>query len=80
MIRESNNEELINLEAKIHNLAIEKDSSQNVWFLIFYFNLELAKERIALLDYIEEINEKSSEWVKSTSYILLRKHNIIFIS
>jgi hypothetical protein len=30
LIRESNNEELINLEAKIHNLAIEKDSSQNV--------------------------------------------------
>eukprot|EP01022_Parablepharisma_sp_SALTPOND_P029145 TRINITY_DN72679_c0_g1_i1.p1 TRINITY_DN72679_c0_g1~~TRINITY_DN72679_c0_g1_i1.p1 ORF type:complete len:606 (-),score=116.06 TRINITY_DN72679_c0_g1_i1:139-1956(-) len=51
LIRESNNEELLRLEALAHNLTIERDSFQKSC-------QELAQERIDLLDFIEELNGK----------------------
>ncbi len=53
MIRDSNNEELLALEAKLHNITIERDSFQKS-------SQDLAKERVDLLDYIEDLNEKIS--------------------
>ena len=51
IIKESNNEELLRLEALVNNLTIEKEAFQKSC-------QELAQERGELLDFIEELNGK----------------------
>ena len=60
LIRESNNEELLRLEAEVHNLNIEKESFQNSC-------KEFAKERTNLLDFVEEQNTKINEYTEVVS-------------
>ena len=69
LIRESNNEELLRLEAEVHNLRIEKESFQKSC-------QEFARERTNLLDFIEEQNAKLAEFNEAEQLIENLRHEI----